>query len=48
MPLQMNGRCIGLIYADKMSAGSIVLHEGELVALRALRDEAVAAFKRGQ
>ncbi len=48
MPLQLNSRCIGLIYADKMSAGSIVLHEGELVALRALRDEAVAAFKRGQ
>ena len=48
MPLQLNGHCIGLIYADKMSAGSIVLHEGELVALRALRDEAVAAFKRGQ
>jgi serine/threonine protein kinase len=48
MPLQLNGRCIGLIYADKMSAGSIVLHEGELVALRALRDEAVAAFRRGQ
>jgi serine/threonine protein kinase len=48
MPLQIQGRCIGLIYADKMAAGSIVLHEGELAALRGLRDEAVAAFKRGQ
>ena len=48
MPLQLNGHCIGLIYADKMAAGSIVLHEGELAVLRALRDEAVAAFKRGQ
>ncbi|HRD99144.1 MAG TPA: GAF domain-containing protein, partial [Rubrivivax sp.] len=48
MPLQLQGRCIGLIYADKMAAGSIVLHEGELALLRALRDEAVAAFKRGQ
>ena len=48
MPLQIQGRCIGLISADKMAAGSIVLHEGELAALRGLRDEAVAAFKRGQ
>jgi serine/threonine protein kinase len=48
MPLQVQGHCIGLIYADKMAAGSIVLHEGELAVLRALRDEAVAAFKRGQ
>ncbi len=48
MPLQIKGASIGLIYADKMAAGSITLHEGELELLRALRDEAVAAFKRGQ
>jgi len=47
MPLQIKGSAIGLIYADKMAAGSITLHEPELVLLRALRDEAVAAFKRG-
>lgn len=47
MPLQIKGVAIGLIYADKMAAGSITLHEPELVLLRALRDEAVAAFKRG-
>ena len=47
MPLQIKGAAIGLIYADKMAAGSITLHEPELVLLRALRDEAVAAFKRG-
>lgn len=47
MPLQIKGATIGLIYADKLAAGSITLHEPELVLLRALRDQAVAAFKRG-
>jgi hypothetical protein len=47
LPLQLNGAPIGLIYADKASAGAIVIEERELALLRALRDEAVAAFRRG-
>ncbi len=47
LPLQIKGAAIGLIYADKAIPGSLVLHEPELVLLRSLRDEAVAAFRRG-
>jgi hypothetical protein len=48
LPLMLKGQPIGLIYADKTPAGSIVLTETELTLLRALRDEATAAFARGQ
>ena len=47
LPLLLKGAPIGLIYADKGSAGSIVLGEAELSLLRGLRDQAVAAFSRG-
>jgi len=47
LPLLMKGAPIGLIYADKGAAGSIVLGESELGLLRGLRDQAVAAFSRG-
>ena len=47
LPMLMKGAPIGLIYADKATAGSIVLGESELGLLRGLRDQAVAAFSRG-
>jgi HD-like signal output (HDOD) protein len=47
LPMLLDGAPIGLIYADKAVAGTIVIGERELTLLRALRDEAVAAFKRG-
>ncbi|MBC7942359.1 MAG: serine/threonine protein kinase, partial [Chitinophagaceae bacterium] len=46
LPLMLKGAPFGLIYADKAAAGSIVLGETELSLLRALRDQAVAAFDR--
>jgi hypothetical protein len=48
MPLMLKGQPIGLIYADKAEAGSIVIGEAELGLLRALRDQATAAFAKGQ
>jgi HD-like signal output (HDOD) protein len=44
LPLMVKGKPIGLIYADKNKAGQIVLGEGDLALLRALRDQAAAAF----
>jgi eukaryotic-like serine/threonine-protein kinase len=44
LPLMVKGKPIGLIYADKGKAGEIVLGEGDLALLRALRDQAAAAF----
>jgi eukaryotic-like serine/threonine-protein kinase len=44
LPLMVKGKPIGLIYADKNKAGEIVLAEGDLALLRALRDQAAAAF----
>jgi serine/threonine protein kinase len=46
LPLTLKGSPIGLIYADKAQAGAIVLKEGDLALLRALRDQAAAAFGR--
>ena len=47
MPLMLKGQPIGLIYADKALAGAIVIGEAELTLLRALRDQATAAFSKG-
>jgi serine/threonine protein kinase len=47
LPLVVKGSAIGLIYADKAQAGSIVMGDAELGLLRALRDQAVSAFDRG-
>ena len=44
LPLRLNGSPIGLIYADKATAGSIVLEDSELALLRGLRDQVVLAF----
>lgn len=48
LPLMLKGQPIGLIYADKATAGAIRLAQGELALLRALRDQAPAAFQKGQ
>lgn len=47
LPMQLKGSAIGLIYADKASAGTLVIGDAELATLRGLRDEAVAAFGKG-
>ncbi|MBP6763737.1 MAG: HDOD domain-containing protein [Rubrivivax sp.] len=47
LPLLLKGAPFGLIYADKNQMGSIMLTEADLSVLRALREEAVAAFRRG-
>ncbi len=46
LPLQLGGRPLGLIYADKLQAGSLDLGEAERGLLRELRDIAVEAFVR--
>jgi HD-like signal output (HDOD) protein len=47
LPMMRNGIPIGMIYADKLQAETIVLSEAELALLRALRDEGTAACIRG-
>ena len=47
LPMQLKGAPIGLIYADKAVAGSLVVGYAELMLLRGLRDQAVAAFGKG-
>ncbi|HLL17300.1 MAG TPA: hypothetical protein VK439_00815, partial [Rubrivivax sp.] len=44
LPVMLKGAPIGMIYADKAKAGSIVLAEQDLALLRALRDQMAAAF----
>jgi HD-like signal output (HDOD) protein len=46
LPLMVNGRAIGLIYADKARVGSLALGEKELALVRALRDQVTLAFGR--
>jgi len=46
LPLLAKGAPVGLIYADKAHAGSIVLGEKELSLLRTLRNQAVMAFRQ--
>ena len=48
LPLMHEGAAVGLLYGDKSAAGSLVLGEGELALLRALRDQAVKAMALGQ
>lgn len=45
LPLMIKGRPFGLIYADKIEKGGLVLDEKELSLLRTLRNQAVMAFK---
>ena len=46
MPLMIKGAPIGLIYADKPKAGTLVLGENELGLMRLLRDQITAAFAK--
>ena len=47
LPMMIKGVPVGLIYADKANAGSIVLDDAHLALLRGLRDQAVMALGRG-
>jgi hypothetical protein len=47
LPLMVNGRAMGLIYGDRLRAGSLVLREQDLALVRALRDQVTLAFGRG-
>ena len=46
LPLQINDKPFGLIYADKGQQGHLRLDEDALSLLRTLRNQAVMAFKR--
>jgi serine/threonine protein kinase len=46
LPMVHEGAAVGLIYGDKLESGSLVLADGDLALLRALRDHAVAALRR--
>ena len=46
LPLQMKNAPFGLLYADKPTAGGIVLGTKELNLLRTLRNQAVMAFRQ--
>jgi serine/threonine protein kinase len=48
LPLMLRGAPIGLIYADKAKAGAITLGDGEMVLVRALRDQLAAAFVKAK
>ena len=48
LPLMVKGAPIGLVYADKASAGSIVLNDAQLMLVRGLRDQAVAVLAKGR
>jgi hypothetical protein len=46
-PIVIKGRAVGLIYADRPCAGDIVIPEQLLGTLKALRNQAVLAIRRG-
>ena len=46
LPVNIKGRPIGLIYADKAEKGGLVLDEKELALLQTLRNQAVMAFRQ--
>jgi serine/threonine protein kinase len=46
LPINIKGRALGLIYADKAEPGGLALDEKELALLRTLRNQAVMAFKQ--
>lgn len=47
LPLAMKGATLGLIYADRIEAGSLAPSEAELAEVRSLRDAVVGAFADG-
>jgi hypothetical protein len=46
LPLLLKGRPFGLIYADKIEPGGLVVDDKELALLRTLRNQAVMAFRQ--
>jgi eukaryotic-like serine/threonine-protein kinase len=46
LPLHLKGAPVGLIYADKAAANSLVLGEAELALVKGLRDQVVQALSR--
>jgi len=46
LPLLLKGRPFGLIYADKIERGGLVVDDKELALLRTLRNQAVMAFRQ--
>ena len=47
LPLVRQGRCVGLLYADRARARELVLSEDELALVRALKNQALLALKLG-
>lgn len=47
LPLTVRRAPVGMLYADKSAAGSIVVTESDLALLRALRDQVQLAFTKG-
>jgi len=48
LPLQLKGAPLGLIYADKLEADSIVLDDKGLALLKTLRNQALMAFRQSR
>ena len=46
MPLTIKGRAVGLIYADKQQANSIVISEQQMSLMKTLRNQALLALKQ--
>ncbi|MDZ4200900.1 MAG: HDOD domain-containing protein [Gallionella sp.] len=46
LPLMLNGKAIGLIYADMLESGRLDISNQQLSLLRALRNQAVLAIKQ--
>jgi eukaryotic-like serine/threonine-protein kinase len=47
LPMVVKGAPVGLIYADRTEANSLVLGAAELALVKGLRDQAVLALSRG-
>ena len=47
LPLVRQGRCLGLLYADRARPHELVLSEDELALVRALKNQAMLALKLG-
>jgi hypothetical protein len=46
LPVNIKGRPVGLIYADKAEQGGLILDEKELALLKTLRNQALMAFRQ--
>jgi transcriptional regulator with GAF, ATPase, and Fis domain len=45
LPLQLGGQPVGMIYADRQTAHSLLVGDGELTLLRAMRNQLVMAMR---